>query len=207
MRAVAVTYLGTAKESKVLEGMLDRMWERDEALARHGFRVATFATALAQHLDAGPQMIDRLRIAAMIHDIGKLRLDPRIVAKPGPLDAAEWEEMRKHPEHGFEMVESYVHPDIGGILLAHHERFDGGGYPFRRAGTEIPRGARILLVADAFDAMTSERPYQAPMSVGDALRELEDNAGSQFDPRAVEAMVDLAAGGQLRPLRSASLTG
>ena len=190
----------------MLEGMLDRMWERDEALARHGFRVATLATALAQHLDAGPEMTDRLRIAAMIHDIGKLRLDPRIIAKPAPLDEAEWHEMRKHPEHGFELVESYVHPDIGGILLAHHERFDGGGYPFGRGGTDIPRGARILLVADAFDAMTSDRPYQGPMPIAEALNELEENAGSQFDPIVAEAMLDLAAGGRLRPARSASLT-
>ena len=189
----------------MLEGILERMWDRDEELARHGFRVATFATALAQHLDAGTEMIDRLRIAAMIHDIGKLRLDPRIVAKPGPLDEAEWSEMRLHPEHGFEMVQNYVHPDIGGILLAHHERFDGAGYPFRRAGTEIPRGARILLVADAFDAMTSERPYQSAMPVSFALNELSENSGSQFDPNVVEAMLDLASGGQLRPVRASSL--
>jgi len=182
----------------VLEGMLERMWERDEALAKHGFRVATFATSLAQHLDSSPEMIDRLRIAAIIHDIGKLRLDPRIIAKPGPLDEAEWTEMRKHPEHGFAMVHDYVHPDIGGVLLAHHERYDGGGYPFRKAGTDIPRGARILLVADAFDAMTSDRPYQPSMPVETALRELADNSGSQFDPLVVEAMLDLAGGGSLR---------
>ncbi len=181
----------------MLEGMLERMWERDESLARHGFRVAAFATALAQHLSAGSHMIDRLRIAAMIHDIGKLRLDPRIIMKPGPLDHAEWDQMRMHPQHGFEMVETFVHPDISGILLAHHERFDGGGYPFGRAGFDIPRGARILLVADAFDAMTSDRPYQPSMAVADALEELDRNAGSQFDPTVVEAMLDLAAGGRL----------
>jgi HD-GYP domain-containing protein (c-di-GMP phosphodiesterase class II) len=190
----------------VLEGMLERMWDRDEALARHGFRVAIFATALAQHLDADPEMTDRLRIAAIIHDIGKLRLDPRIIAKPGPLDEGEWHEMRKHPQHGFEMVERYVHPDIAGILLTHHERYDGVGYPFRRAGTDIPRGARILLVADAYDAMTSDRPYQPPMSSAEALLELEQNAGTQFDPHVVEAMLDLAGGGLLRPARSATLT-
>lgn len=190
----------------MFEGMLERMWDRDEELARHGFRVATFATALAQHLDAGNELTDRLRIAAMIHDIGKLRLDPRIIAKPGPLDEVEWAEMRLHPEHGFNMVQNYVHPDIGGILLAHHERFDGTGYPFRRAGSDIPRGARILLVADAFDAITSERPYQAAMPVSFAVDELRDNAGSQFDPIVVEAMLDLAGGASLRPVRSSSLT-
>ena len=182
----------------MLEGMLERMWERDEALAKHGFRVATFATALAQHLDSSPEMIDRLRIAAIIHDIGKLRLDPRIIAKPGPLDEAEWKEMRKHPEHGFEMVQNYVHPDIGGVLLAHHERYDGAGYPFRKAGTDIPTGARILLVADAFDAMTSDRPYQPSMPIEAALGELAEHSGSQFDPLVVEAMLDLAHGGSLR---------
>ncbi|MDF1595626.1 MAG: HD-GYP domain-containing protein [Acidimicrobiia bacterium] len=190
----------------MLEGMLERMWERDEALARHGFRVATFATALAQHLDAPPEMIDRLRIAAMIHDIGKLRLDPLIIAKPGPLNEAEWHEMRKHPEHGFEMVKGYVHPDICGVLLAHHERYDGVGYPFNRAGTDIPRGARILLVADAFDAMTSDRPYQPPMPIADALRELEENAGSQFDPNVVEAMLDLSANGRLRTAHAVKIS-
>ena len=91
-----------------------------------------------------------------------------------------------------------MHPDIGGVLLAHHERYDGGGYPFRKAGTDIPRGARILLVADAFDAMTSDRPYQPSMPVETALRELADNSGSQFDPLVVEAMLDLAGGGSLR---------
>lgn len=181
----------------MLEGMLERMWERDEALAKHGFRVATFATALAHHLGADTGTIDRLRIAAVIHDIGKLRLDPDIIAKPGPLNETEWDEMRKHPEHGFEMVHEYVHPDIGGILLSHHERYDGAGYPFGRAGTDIPRGARILLVADAYDAMTSDRPYQAPMAREDALAELDRFAGSQFDPQVVEAMLDLAGNRQI----------
>ncbi len=190
----------------MLDGMLEQMWERDESLARHGFRVATFATSLAQHMSADPHMIDRLRIAAMIHDIGKLRLDPRIIMKPGPLDDLEWDQMRMHPQHGFEMVETYVHPDISGILLAHHERFDGGGYPFGRAGADIPRGARILLVADAFDAMTSDRPYQPSMTIADALDELDRNSGSQFDPVVVAAMLDLAGGGRLAPVSAVPAT-
>lgn len=190
----------------MLEGMLERMWDRDAELARHGFRVATLATALAQHLDAEPEMIDRLRIAAMIHDIGKLRLDPLIIAKPGPLNSSEWVEMRKHPQHGFDMVQHSVHPDIGGILLAHHERYDGTGYPFQRSGSNIPRGARMLLVADAFDAMTSDRPYQAALSTPVALQELADHSGTQFDPYVVEAMLDLAGGGLLRPARTAAFS-
>ena len=131
-----------------------------------------------------------------------MHVDPRVVQKPGPLTDEEWVQMRRHPIEGFRIVDGLVHDTIATIVVAHHERFDGSGYPFGLRGEEIPYLARILLVADAFDAMTSDRPYQPALAPDLALAELQRCSGTQFDPDVVEAMVRVAPVSPNRTLTS-----
>jgi two-component system cell cycle response regulator len=132
--------------------------------------------------------VARVGDAARLHDIGKLGIPDAILSKPGPLDADEWEFMRRHTLIGQRIVAAApgLRP-VAGLVRSSHERFDGGGYPDGLAGDEIPLGARIIAVCDAFDAMTSERSYQGARSAAEAIAELERCAGAQFDPDVVRA--------------------
>jgi len=168
------------------------MTDSDPDLSNHGSRVATISAYLSDFLGLGWDARRRLHVAAHLHDIGKIKVDDEVVQKPGPLNEVEWIAMKKHPLEGFRIVDGLVHPKIAATVVAHHERFDGSGYPFGLKGAEIPYAARILLVADAFDAMTSDRPYQPALSADFALSELERCAGTQFDPDVVEAMLTVA---------------
>lgn len=163
----------------------------DDELSRHGWRVAEFAGILATHMGLSGEMIARTTLAGVLHDVGKRGLPKSILDKPAPLSPDEWMVMMSHPGRGYAMVMDKVHPDIAEAVRSHHERYDGCGYPRGLAGEQIPLSARVLLVADAFDAMTSTRPYQGPMSPADALAELRLHSGSQFDPTVVAAMLDL----------------
>jgi HD-GYP domain-containing protein (c-di-GMP phosphodiesterase class II) len=120
-------------------------------------------------------------------------MDPEILGKPGPLDPSEKDLMERHPELGFAMTRNRLDPKIAEAILYHHERFDGRGYPFGLTGNAIPILSRIVLVADAFDAMTSTRAYQPALPVGFAVNEIHKNAGTQFDPAVVEIFLELAA--------------
>jgi HD-GYP domain-containing protein (c-di-GMP phosphodiesterase class II) len=129
---------------------------------------------------------------ALLHDIGKIGVPDSILLKPGPLTPAEWVEMRRHPEVGFRILESidFLRP-AAEIVLAHQERFDGAGYPRKLKGTEIPLGARIFMIADTLDAMTSDRPYRKSATFAQARAEIARCASTQFDPRCVEAFADI----------------
>lgn len=177
----------------MLDQFMQMMYEMDPDLSGHGSRVATLAAPLAEYLGVVRDDARRLHIAAHLHDVGKIRVDMHLVQKPGPLTPVEWVQMRKHPLEGFRIIDGLVHDRIADTVIAHHERFDGSGYPFGLRGDDIPYLARILLVADAYDAMTSDRPYQPPLSPDQALTELQRCAGSQFDRRVVDAMVATAA--------------
>ena len=165
----------------------------EDDLTRHGWRVAEIAGILATHLGLSGEMIARTTRAGVLHDVGKRGLPTTILDKPAPLGPDEWLVMMTHPARGYAMVMDKVHPDIAEAVRTHHERYDGCGYPRGLAGEEIPLSARVLLVADAFDAMTSDRPYQGPLSTREALAELRAHAGSQFDPGVVAAMLDLTS--------------
>jgi HD-GYP domain-containing protein (c-di-GMP phosphodiesterase class II) len=160
-------------------------------LVPHGERVARIATTLGERfgLDACHQ--ERLSAAAQLHDVGKVHVQADIVNKPGPLDPNEWKEMRQHPVHGYWLLCRVVQHQIAETVLCHHERYDGTGYPFGLSGTTVPLLSRVLAVADAYDAMTSDRPYRPAIDPAAARLELEFNAGSQFDPAVVQAMIDL----------------
>jgi len=125
----------------------------------------------------------------VLHDVGKLGVADAVLQKPGPLTDEEWADMRRHPELGARILDHANLRDISGWVLAHHERVDGGGYPHGLAGDAIPLEARILAVADAYEAMTADRPYRTALGHDAAREELMAGAGTQFDPAVVDAFL------------------
>jgi two-component system cell cycle response regulator len=168
--------------------LLSALAERNPALRAHINGVADLAEATARQLGLGDADIDLVRHAAELHDVGKVAVPDAILTKPGPLDEDEWAFIRRHTLIGERIIAAA--PALGrvaGIVRASHEHWDGAGYPDGLAGTAIPLGARIVAVADAFDAMISVRPYSEPRTAEAALAELRRCAGRQFDPRVVAA--------------------
>jgi diguanylate cyclase (GGDEF)-like protein len=157
----------------------------------HGGAVAAYAAGIAQRLGWSGGELSLLRMAAMLHDVGKVSVPDRILQKPGPLTIDEFEQVKAHPTAGAQIVEQVdgLSPVVGWIRHS-HEHFDGSGYPDGLSGDAIPMGSRILLVAEAYDAMTSARPYGMPLPSELALEELRANAGAQFDPSCVAALAD-----------------
>jgi diguanylate cyclase (GGDEF)-like protein/putative nucleotidyltransferase with HDIG domain len=162
---------------------------RDVGTARHSQTVGRYAEVIARELDLPEPRVERIRAAGVLHDIGKLGVADAVLKKPGPLTDEEWAEMRRHPELGARILDHANLRDISAWVLAHHERIDGRGYPHGLAGGEIPLEARILAVADAYEAMTADRAYRAALGHEAAQEELRDGAGTQFDPTVVEAFV------------------
>ncbi|CAN5581069.1 hypothetical protein BH20ACT19_BH20ACT19_05280 [soil metagenome] len=155
----------------------------------HSERVAAYAAGLAEALDLETSMVERIRLAGLLHDIGKTRVTDAILTKPGPLTEQEWAEMTQHPAFGAQMID---HPGLADVrlwTLTHHERPDGRGYPFGLRGDMIPLGARIIAVADAYEAMTADRPYRNALSHRQARHELARGAGTQFDQALVMAFL------------------
>ncbi|MDJ0961430.1 MAG: HD domain-containing phosphohydrolase [Acidimicrobiia bacterium] len=187
-------------ELRGLLAVLDPTW------VEHGHRVRHMAAELGKRLDLTESQLDRLEIAALLHDIGKSRLDPAVLALPRPLTTAEWEHVQEHPQIGFDLLTGNVHDDIAQAVLAHHERFDGSGYPHRLIGSDIPLAARILAVADAYDAITSDRVYDAARPASEAHAEITRGSGSQFDPMVVEAFNDVMASSLWAPTPSTRLS-
>jgi diguanylate cyclase (GGDEF)-like protein/putative nucleotidyltransferase with HDIG domain len=162
---------------------------RDAATARHSETVGRYAELIARQIGLRPDVVGRVRLAGMLHDIGKIAVSNMLLTKPAPLTDEEWVEMRRHAEIGARILSNARLADIGEWVLAHHERPDGDGFPFGITNGDIPLEARILAVADAYEAMTSDRAYKPAMRVDEARRELRRCAGSQFDPRVVEALI------------------
>lgn len=163
---------------------------RDAYTAGHSIRVAGYAVQLANELKLPPAQVENLRRAALLHDIGKVNVPDHVLKKPGRLSDEETAQMNQHPADGARFVEdvsSLRH--LAPVIRHHHERLDGGGYPDGLNGEDIPFGARVLLVADAFDAMTTDRPYRKALTRAEALRRLAENAGTQFDPKVAWAAV------------------
>jgi diguanylate cyclase (GGDEF)-like protein/putative nucleotidyltransferase with HDIG domain len=161
---------------------------RDVYTGSHSERVAHLASRLAARLGLPREDVELTQLAASLHDVGKLALPEELLHKPDPLTSSEWTTLRQHAQIGFRMVESLGVAPVAESVLHHHERWDGTGYPGSLAGDEIPIAARIIFVADAYDAMTSDRAYRARRSEDEALAEIVSCAGSQFDPAVVEAL-------------------
>ena len=166
---------------------------RDVGTARHSQTVGRYAELIAGALGLGDARVERVRAAGVLHDIGKLGVADAVLKKPGALTDEEWAEMRLHPELGARILDHANLRDISAWVLAHHERIDGRGYPHGLAGAEIPLEARILAVADAYEAMTADRAYRAALGHDVAQEELRAGAGSQFDPEVVEAFLAVLA--------------
>jgi diguanylate cyclase (GGDEF)-like protein/putative nucleotidyltransferase with HDIG domain len=160
---------------------------RDAYTGEHSAEVGELAARIAARMGLESEEVELIRLAGSLHDVGKLAIPEEILRKPGPLNEAERIVLERHPEIGHRMLDSLGVEPVATWVLHHHERWDGGGYPNRLAGPHIPLGARILFVADAYDAMTTERIYRGRLSHEQAMRELERCAGTQFDPAVVTA--------------------
>ena len=174
--------------------------ERDQVTDGHSRRVAAFSVAVARELNlTGDYLLDVER-AGILHDIGKLAVPDAILSKPGPLTPEEWQEMRRHPTVGYQLVRGVPFLSRAAeIVYSHHERFDGAGYPRSLKGEEIPLGARIFAVVDTYDAITSDRPYRLARSHEYALEEVRRHAGTQFDPTVVAAFLAAVKNGLINP--------
>jgi diguanylate cyclase (GGDEF)-like protein/putative nucleotidyltransferase with HDIG domain len=163
---------------------------RDTYTGSHSARVAELAARVASRLGLDREQVELARLAGSLHDLGKLAIPEEILRKPGPLTGPERLVLERHPQIGFRMLDSLGIEPVAEWILHHHERWDGTGYPDRLPGSEIPLGARIIFVVDAYDAMTSDRVYRGRLSQEEALAELERCAGTQFDPGVVAALAD-----------------
>lgn len=162
--------------------------------------IAAIAVKMATKLGLPEQEIERIRLAALLHDVGKVAVPEQILEKPGPLSADEWQSIVQHPRIGQLIIDQVATvKDAGAIVLHHHERFSGHGYPHGLRGADIPLGARIVAIADAYDAMVHDRPYRAAISHASAVEEIRRHAQLQFDPGLVELFCDLFAAGPPLP--------
>jgi hypothetical protein len=154
--------------------------------------IATLAIMLGRYVGLPDAELDRIRIAALLHDVGKLAVPDEILEKPAALTSQEWQSVVQHPRIGQVILEQAAAiRDAVPIVLHHHERFGGSGYPFGLSGQEIPLGARIVAIADAYEAMIDNRPYKPAIGHAEAIAELRRHAGSQFDPELVDAFITL----------------
>ena len=185
-----------AANRRGVTGLVRFYEESDWYTAGHSRKVATYARDIAERMGLSDDDVDLVHLAALVHDIGKIRLPKSVLEKPGPLTLAERRLMEKHPEYGEELlreVEVEDHVRLGKIVRHHHERIDGEGYPDRLPEAEIPLLSRIIAVADAYDAMTSERPYRDAMPSQVARLRLAQAVGSQFDTSVVAAFEAILA--------------
>ncbi len=179
-----------AAQYRAAESLAKAVDERDAYTGSHSQRVGDYSARIARRLGADEPAIELTRLAGNLHDLGKLAIPEEVLRKPSSLSEAERLILERHPQIGFRMLESLGVQPVAEWVLHHHERWDGAGYPNRLAGDQIPLGARIIFVADAYDAMTSERGYRDTRTQRDALAELERCAGTQFDPTVVKALAE-----------------
>lgn len=180
------------------EALADAIEKRDPYTGGHTKRVLQYSVAIGKYLDLKESELERLRLAAVLHDIGKIGIEDSILRKKGKLSPDEYEMVKKHPVWGAEIMGHIKQlKDIIPGMRYHHERMDGNGYPDHLCDNEIPIIAKIISVADTFDAITTERPYQESLSVNVAFKELRGSAGTQFDSRVVEAFLKAYEAGDI----------
>ncbi|MGH2991716.1 MAG: HD-GYP domain-containing protein, partial [Solirubrobacterales bacterium] len=181
---------GRANRLPALVALAEAMDQR-KGSPSHSRLVGRYAEALAQELGLSEAEVERVGLAGLLHDIGTVGISESTLTKKGPLSAEEWAEIRKHPEIGARIVGTANLEGVGEMIIAHHERPDGEGYPFGLKLEEIPIGAQIVAIADAYAAMTATRSYRDDVDSATALDELEAQSGTQFAPELVDAFVSL----------------
>lgn len=191
-RAVMNRLTTVSEQFETIYAFAEAIGARDLYTMGHSENVAEYARLIAEGLGLDEQEVDLAYICGIVHDVGKIVVPETILNKPGTLTPEEFEQMKRHPEKGAAIL-SHISwlEQIVPVVVAHHERHDGRGYPLGLKGEEIPLLSRILAVADAFDAMTSDRSYRQALSVRVAIQELRHNAGLQFDPRIVDAFINI----------------
>ncbi|WP_157448726.1 HD-GYP domain-containing protein [Deinococcus peraridilitoris] len=178
---------------RALNGLIRQLWAHDPDTAQHASAVTALGQAVGRHLDLAPGDAEALELGAQLHDIGKLLIPEEVLRKREPLSELEWQVMRAHCEYGHRLASSLPQVPAGvlEVVLFHHERWNGTGYPVGRRGRDTPFLARVLAVCDVYDALTGERAYKLPWTSARTLAYLRENAAILFDPTAVEALESL----------------
>lgn len=193
LKDIAHTYQNT------LLALVAALDAREHETSDHSQRVVKYTTAIASKLGINGQELEEIGRGALLHDIGKIGVPDAVLLKPGKLTPDEWAEMRKHPDIGYQMIQTIPFLSTpANIVLSHQERWDGGGYPRKLTRGEIHIGARIFAVADTLDAMTSDRPYRKGTTFANAIAEIQRCGGSQFDPEVVKAFLDIGELGLMK---------
>lgn len=193
LKQAVISRLASASEHfETIYAFAEAIGARDLYTMGHSEKVAEYARLIADQLGLDEPEVDRAYLCGIVHDVGKIGVPEYILNKPGPLSPEEYRQITRHPDMGATIL-SHISwlEDVVPVIISHHERYDGTGYPQGLRGEEIPLLSRILAVADAFDAMTSDRSYRKALPLNMALEELRSGAGRQFDPRVVEAFLGM----------------
>lgn len=192
-RSLSLTKSLLDSNIEFLQSLGSAIAKRDGDTDTHNYRVTLYAVRLAEAMKLNRENIDSLILGAFLHDVGKIGIPDQILLKPGRLTVEEFEIMKRHVVFGGEIIQDSTWlKRARDVVLFHHEKFDGSGYPHGAYGKDIPLNARLFAVVDVFDALMSTRPYKKPMSIENALRVLQDGAGKHFDPGAVSTFVSVA---------------
>lgn len=179
--------------TEIIDAISNTIYKKCPSTASHSIRVRHICQRIGLAMDLNEEEINKLKICGLLHDVGKVAVDDNILKKTEELTELEWAEIKSHSDIGFRILNAYPDmADIARCVLYHHERFDGKGYPRGIAKEEIPFISRVIAVADAYDAMTSQRVYKKALSKNQALIELEKNKGTQFDPDIVDVFIKMS---------------
>lgn len=178
----------------IISTLLATLYEKSNETEEHSKRIEKYCHSIGRELRLSSGEMDDLSLLALLHDIGKVGIDPNILKKPGVLTNEEWDEMKRHPEIGYRIAQATPElASVADLILSHHERWDGKGYPRGLKEEEIPLICRIISVVDAFDAMTNDRAYRKAMTVDEAIIEIKNNAGKQFDSDVANILIEIIA--------------
>lgn len=181
------TFVHVSNEMQTLMTIVKQVEQKDRYTFMHSNRVAEYAVKIAKRLGVNTDLLNRLTESAYLHDIGKVHIPEEILNKPGKLTKQEFDIIKKHPEDGAKMLEDTIYESLISIILQHHERLDGSGYPHGLKDEEILLEAKIIAVSDTFDAMTEDRAYRNAFTAEYALNEIKQLSGTKYDPQVVEA--------------------